>query len=422
MLKPIYRITLLFFLLFGNYSFAQFNEFVPDSLLPKKFECNTWGNYGIGSDAITIGFFNKFYGGGYIDSTLKDRVLDNMISYNRLGGDINYGVGFSYKFKSSVPKKHHFTLLVGAKNREHFNLFFPIDLYKVAFYGNQSFAGSTANFDKFNFNIFRYQQFQVGAIWDGIDSTAKIGGAISYLQGQQHMSILMRKGKLTTAADGSSIDFATDLTARVSDTTNTSFMGGSGYGFSADVFFQAPYRLKHAHGKINIIATDLGFINWNSESLIFEKDTTYQYTGFTIDNIFDLQDSTFSSVNQDSAFKSLANFRKEKYTTTIPSMLHINTITYYGKHFQFIKGFQYRFNANYQGYFYVQGNWMFNKNFLFGVRTAYGGYAKFQFGADVLLRFAKNFILKAGFNNIEWLVMKNRATAQSAFVSLHYGF
>jgi len=405
-----------------HFSSAQCTDYLfRDQVNLYNSTITVFGNYSIGSNAITNQFFGKFYKGGFIDADLKDKVSEKMINQNRFGADISAGVEYLY-LPDTLFGKRRLGFFAAARDREHFDTQFSKDLFHLGFYGNKDFAGKTADMNNFNLNLLRYQQVQVGFLWAGLDTAkAKLGIGVSVLKGEQLLSIMAKKAELYTSSDGQYIDLTTSATMHRSDTSSKGFSAMNGTGASIDVFLEAPYIIKKRKGVITIRVTDMGAIFWNNNSLTYSTDSTYHYTGYKVENLFDLQDSTFKSNSTSDIANNNLNIRHKGYSTTIPATINISTNTFYGK-FNFIKGFRYMFNANYKGLFYVKGNYFITPKVMLGITVGYGGYSNFNYGIEVAAMLGKSFSLHAGSNNVEGFLVPKNTTAQGAFMVIKKHF
>ena len=247
----------------------------PDDIVDKNYYTHTnlielWGNYHINSNTIINDFTNHFYLSQFLDSSLKNRVAANLKYQNRLG--LNADAGFYYKCSpDTLFGRPKLSIFIAIKNREHFDMRFSDDFFNLVFYGNRKFAGKTADLNNFNFNYLKYQQFTTGIEWSGLDHSAKIGMGFSVLKGERHLHLNAKKAELYTNEYGEYVDFKSLINVSMSDTSNKGIKAINGYGFSTDLFFEAPYKTKHASGKISIKVSDLGFINWNNKGLVMNK-------------------------------------------------------------------------------------------------------------------------------------------------------
>jgi hypothetical protein len=414
----IFCLTLLSFRSHAQISLIFADDF-PDSA---KTRVGIQADYSIGSNNLTNEFMGKFYNGGYIDTELKNEVLSRTKNKNRLGADVNTGIFFAFK-PDSVFHKKNLSFFLAIKDRQHFDASFSKDLYKVGFYGNAAYAGKTAYFNDFNMTLLRYQQFQLGVYSSQLDSGARWGVGISFLKGEQYSAIFAKKAELYTSEDGEYFDFNTSIEMAKSDTANTGPAAFNGYGTSVDIYFEAPFKSKLGLSKIKVSVSDIGLISFNQNTLYVKQDSNFHYTGFHISSIYDLQDSSLAaSTSQDSVLNSIAPFRKQSVSVTLPATLNLAFETKVNKTLEMVEGIRYVFNGNYKLLLYVRANIYFNPRVMLSATFSYGGYSTYNYGLGVVANFGKGFMLYAGSNNIEGFIAPKRTTAQGVYISLIKNF
>ena len=418
MKKTLTIIIVLFSLTVQAQILAIFADHFPDS---SNVRIGIMAEYELNSNAFTNEFVSKFYKGGYIDTDLKNRVLGRIRNSNQIGGDINYGIYGSFKLDSLFHKKN-ISVFFTVRDRQHFDGRFSKDFYKVGFYGNASFAGEMANLNGFSTNLIRYQQLQIGLFTTKLDSAACFGIGISFLKGEQYTSVSAKRAELFTSEDGQYIDFNTSLQVMQSDTSHKGPGSFNGLGASAELYFEAPFKTRFGDSKLRISIADVGLIRFNSESLVLSQDSLFHYTGFTINSIYDLQDSTFNKASQDSIISSIAPLQKRSFSATLPATLNLNFETRFNERFYLAEGIRYVFNANHKLLMYVKGNFYIHPKLMFSATFGYGGYGNFNYGLGIFANLGKGFKIYAGSNNIEGYIVPKKTTGQGAYISLVKNF
>lgn len=397
---------------------AIFADEFPDS---SKTRIGLVAEYGLNATALTSQFISKFYKGGFIDAGLKDQVLSRTKNMNNIGADVNYGVYVGIKMDSIFHKKN-ISLFFSLRDKAHFDARYSKDFYKVGFYGNAAYAGQVADFNDFNLTFLRYQQLQVGLFSSKYDSAARWGIAISLLKGEQYSSIFAQKAELFTSADGQYIDFNTNMQVAQSDTSKKGIGAFNGVGASIDIYFEAPFKTRFGNSKLRVSIADVGAIKFNSKSLFLNQDSLFHYDGFHVNSIYDLQDSTFSATSQDSIINSIAPFKNQSLSVTLPAVLNLSYETQFSEHFLLVEGIRYVFNGNYHLLAYVKGNFIINPKFTVSATVGYGGYGKFNYGIGAFANLGKGFIIYAGSSNLEGFITPKKAAGQSAYISLVKNF
>lgn len=370
-------------------------------------------DFDAGSNGMNNALINKLVWGGYIDDE------DKKSSAKYLKGRNNLGVNLSYDVSAFLKGGKKFDLLVEAKNQEILNATYTDDFYNLMFYGNKSYRGRTANLAGSNVNALRFQEIKFGAILHHFDSVAKIGMSVSFLKGEQLFYLKANKNaSLFTSGDGSEIILNSNFNMALSDTNHKNLTSFNGIGASADIYFETPYKSKVGKKSVLIVnANNIGFIHWRNNSVQYSSDSTFRFSGYRINSIVDLKDSTLNRINSDSALLSLTNARREPFNVNIPTNLVIINKIYFGRqNFCLSTGFRQIFNANYIPYVFIEPEYRYKK-MLFAFHTGYGGYVRLNVGASVTVNL-KGWYIRLGSNSLQGYVLPKQTTGQSLFFSL----
>jgi len=391
---------------------AQYNtEFINYANVKRSVSINL--DYDAGSNGMSARFTNRLLWGGKIDNDLKKESSKHLRSKN------NFGINLNYDVSTFIKGNSKFDFLIGFKNQEVLNATYSKDFFNLMFYGNDSYRGETANLENCNINALRFQEVKFGAIMHKVDSVGKIGVSVSFLKGEQLFYLKTNKNSsLYTSADGSELVLNSNFNLAISDTNNKRITSFNGMGASADIFFETPY--KSAVGKRSVLlvnANNIGFIHWQNNSVQYSSDSSLHFSGYTVNNIIDLKDSTLNKINRDSLLRGLTNAHRENFNTNIPTNLVIINKIYFGKElFCLQTGFRYIFNANYKPYVFIEPEYRV-KNVTFGLHTGYGGYVRLNIGASVTWN-CKNWFLRVGSNSLQGYVVPKSASGQGLFFSL----
>lgn len=404
----------LIFLLLVSYSTivkAQYNtEFINYRNTGRSISINS--EYDAGSNGTNQILINKLLLGGYISSEDKAQSSKYLRGYNNFGVNLNYDVHAFFK----GGKKHDF--LIGIKNQEILNATYTKDFFNLMFYGNQAYKGKTADLAFCNVNALRFQEVKFGAILHSVDSVAKIGVSLSFIKGEQLFYIKTNKNSsLFTSSDGSELIFNSKFNLAISDTNSKDIMSFNGIGASADIFFETPYKSKFGKQSILLVnANNIGFIHWRNNSVQYSSDSSFRFSGYTVDNIFDLKDSTLNKINSDSIVFSLTNARRENFNVNIPTNLVIINKIVWSNQFVTNFGFRHIFNANYKPYVFIEPELTKGK-ITFCLHVGYGGYVRAGFGTSVSYQ-NNGWFFKIGSNHLQGLLLPKYTSGQGVFLSL----
>jgi hypothetical protein len=398
-----------------------FSDDFPESA---KMRVGITADYDLNSNCITSAMLSKFYKGGYIDDGIKKPVLGRLKNKNRIGGNYSSGIYVAFKPDSIFHNKRHLSFFVSIRDRFHVDSHFPGDLFKLGFNGNAQFAGQTAYLSNFNLNMLRYQQFQIGLFSSNLDSVARWGIGLSFLKGQDYLSIDAKKAELYTSEDGQYLDLNTELYMAKSDTAHKGLGAFNGYGASVDIYFEAPFKTRIGDAKIKVSVSDIGTIHYNQQTIRLKEDTILHYSGIYVNNLNSIQNSDGSNA-KDSLFNSMAHLTKGGYSATLPAVLDVTYTAELNKRFQLIKGIRYVFNANYSLLGYLKVNYYFNPRFMLSASVGHGGYGgegRFNFGLNVFANFKNGVVVYAGSNNLEGYFAPKTRMGQGVYVSLVKNF
>lgn len=394
---------------------AQYNtEFINFENTGRSVSANA--EFDVGSNGLQSAITNKLLFGGYIDQATKDRALNHMHGYNQFGINLNYDISAFF------GKKPKLTWLVGFKNQEVLNATYTKDAYELMFYGNKPFEGRTANLSNSNINALRFQELKFGALFQRVDTTAKIGISLSFLKGEQLLYVKTNSNSsLYTNSDGTELILQSNFDLALSDTsTRKNVLSFNGVGASADIFFETPYKSKiGTQSVLTVNANNIGFIHWRNNSVQYSSDSTIKFDGYHVNSIFDLKDSTLKKINGDSVLRKATNARHQEFNTNIPTNLVIINKIYFGKKvFALSTGFRQIFHANYKPYFFMEPEYKFIKGrFTVNVHVGYGGYTRLNFGIGLVYA-TQGWFFKLGSNSIQGYIAPKLAYGQGVFFSV----
>ena len=372
---------------------------------------NLNAEYDLNSTALQNDLMNKFIYGGHIDSATKTRSQKRMQAQNRLGGELSAGATAFFGIKGSK-----FHVMAGLKQVDILNAGFRSDVYNLAFYGNQMYAGKTANLGNTSVNNYAYQEIKLGLIYDNADSSFKIGASLSYLKGQSLAQLSTGAASVYTASDASQLNFALNGSLALSDTgKGKNGLGAfNGNGASLEFFAAVPYKSILGSSKLFVSVNNLGFIGWNKNTANYHADTTYAFKGVTVNNVFQLNDAAIKSLSKDSLVKNLSQSSRHTLTTYLPVTFYVLHTINFTTLFALNTGFRYLLNANYKPYVYAEGRFALFKNFNATAHAGYGGYGKLSFGVNVEYK-VKTWYLRLGSNAIQGYVAPQQSLGQGLF-------
>jgi hypothetical protein len=417
--RCIKTVTLIFCLIFSFLtSRAQWNESFIQNPGTGKSLAGISGSFDYSSNAITSAFAANFLQGSYLNDNLKSQVSSNLENSNRLEYSFSYGV-YGVLYNDTINKTRVFNFFVALRHKDYMNVDFPPDVFNLGFYGNASYAGQYAKLSPFNLNSMSYQQLEVGSVCTNIAGKIKVGVGLSFLAGQQLLAINSSTGYLYTDPLGQYLTLTSNTQYNESDSTpGHTYING--YGASLDLYLSVPYKIASKNGMITLSITDLGFINWNSRSLSYSKDTTYTYNGITINGLNDLQNAAINNLSKDSLQNKYFPLTRKSFYTNIPATLTLNTNTDLGKMHLELGGW-YIFNANAMPYFYAQGDKCFSHGWCTDLQLGYGGYSTYNASIGIMKQI-KNAGIRLRINHLQGMILPDKFGGAGADLEFLYAF
>ena len=310
------RITVYIFMSISLLSYSQ------EELVLPKIKQNTIGfsSYiSIESDDLNTNFLNTMLYGGFITNRMKDNWINTGDEDNRLNAEIVNG--FNYNFRN----QNNSILYLHITDVNQINSSFADDLLKLTFYGNFDYQGDTLDFSETVIRIDRYQQYKLGYNFNLFKNNIKwnINTAISYLNGNHHAQLNIDNGSLYTGEVGTSLEINYDINTMMTDTSNLSPFAGNGKGIAMDFSLEF---MDVENNTFGIQIRDLGFIKWNTNSIINNTDSNFIFSGIEIDefnNLPEFNDSILdiSFTEKNTSFRS---FIPAKITLSYNKLLNHN--------------------------------------------------------------------------------------------------
>ncbi len=371
----------------------------------------------IGANTATMGALQSFFLEDFLDDNKKEDLTKNLKSENKFG--IFTSIGGHYQTAIDTIELKQF---IGFSLNAHYrNLYYgnlSQDLVETILFGNKRFAGQTAVIGPSSYNNYRFTEFgaKYHTNFKGKNTffTAHVGANL--LLGHEYKMVDIERGNLFTETDGEEVRLDIKLEGHQSDTNSTGVFDVNGIGASFNLGFNAEIDKKHI---IHFNLSDLGFISWNSESLNAVADTTINFQGFVIDNLFDLTDSIFNP-KADSLENAVYGQTKGKHTSSLPPLLKLGYTQLLEKkgNLKAISAYtMYRFNASYTPYIEAAAHFQFNKSHNLSPSLSFGGYNRFGLGLKYMYS-AYSWQAIISTNNLQSLILPNNSYGIGVFVAL----
>ena len=410
-LKNYARKTIFLFMLFSiskdinsqyNSEFLKYSDYGKHVSLYSESEFN--------SNSINNDFLDKIIFGGFIADATKQNVSKKIKDMNYFGGNFNYGINVFFGKDSSK-----FKWVLGLKDQQFANSNFTRDFFNIAFYGNTMYKGKTAYFDNSSIAYSHFQELKFGFIV-GNDSTGKTAAALSVLKGQNMFQFgALGTNSLFTASDATQLDLNANFTMHTSNVAKNNFNAINGIGFSIDLFAETPYTSFLGKSKFILNVSNFGFINWNKNTKNYSVDSLFHFSGFAINSIHDLKDTTLNAINKDTLVNHITHLTSAKYNLMLPMNLVLIHQIDFSERFSLRTGIRHIFNGNYKPFLFAEAKYTFKSDLNFGGLLAFGGYGKLTLGSFVEYNFKKMWLLKIGSNCIQGFIIRSKTIGQSLY-------
>ena len=271
-----------------------------DTPMPKKHHLYTTSYLTVESDDLNSSFLNSMLFGGFITDEMKDKSINSGDESNQINAEITNGIRYEY----IIYKLNSYYFQFSDVNL--INSSFDDDVLKLTFHGNYDYQEETLDFSNTVIRADRYQQYKFGYIYNiqKKDNLWQINTALSYLNGNHHAQINIKEATLYTSELGTSLDLNYDINAMMTDTSNMSVFAGNGKGVAMDLSIY----LNRGTNDYGIRIRDLGYINWNKNSIITNTDSSFTFMGVEVQDFNNLPE--FNDSIMDISFNSnKTNFR-----------------------------------------------------------------------------------------------------------------
>ena len=204
------------------------------------------------SNGLNKNFLNTFLYGGHITNKMKADWIGIDVTNNIFYSELSNGLTYTHA-------KYHFGISIADRNILNASL--ADDLLRFGLEGNYNYQNQTLDFSNTNIRIDRFQQYKL--FYTKNFKYLNMSTALSYLNGNHHLSYIIDKGSIFTSSYGTALDINYDMQAFVTDTADFSVFTRNGNGLAID--FNTNFTLQDYD--ITLYITDLGFIMWDTKSI-----------------------------------------------------------------------------------------------------------------------------------------------------------
>ncbi|AEA44893.1 hypothetical protein [Fluviicola taffensis] len=269
----------LFFALVVTFSLQSWGQSTFPVLRDSLFNRNRIslsGNLDVTGTSFRKEFVNTLFFGGYIDSEMKSRTLKSHRLNNRVGiygtGEISYVAGAKSLFKSGK-----YTWMVKGGYYAVGNINYTKDVYRLTFEGNSYLGADTANLTGTRLSGMQFQKVGFGLVHKKTGSSL----TLNVVNVQNQYSGYIRKGKINQDLANNVIN--AELNGDVTFSNGKQFNKGIGFAVDFDLYFKVPWMKDSATFQFTV--QNLGAAYMYEAQTRYSADSTYKYSGFTLDQI-----------------------------------------------------------------------------------------------------------------------------------------
>lgn len=329
------------------------------------------GDNSYNSSSLQNGVAEGLFKGGLISVFEIDDSYYKHQDLNRLGKNIQ--AEFEYRnYKKNIFGNEDWGFLVKAGYYFIGSAAYSDDLFGLVFKGNDQFLGASADFSGTTLNVTGFQKVGFGVI----SKKGKSSVTLNFVNVSNSYRGYLQTGNLKQDAEASSIELEIDGEFSYTDKSQFS----NGLGAAIDLDFKIPFQwLNGRKAFIQLQAKNLGFAYMNQGMKNYSIDSTYNYSGFNFDQIFNSQ-SLYG--NDFSVLDSLQiQTERGKSWVALPCVFQAAKLideNYQGK-LQSLFGLRLYPTLSYTPLLYLGANYRLKKVDL-GLIGSYGGFGGFRAG------------------------------------------
>ncbi|GAB5540053.1 MAG: hypothetical protein Salg2KO_21560 [Salibacteraceae bacterium] len=374
-----------------------------------------------GINVTSSKFTNQFARGlllsEHLDNGSKKSQYGNLNAQglNRVGMDYEVSLAGSHRIGQSPHQ-----VVWKVSDAAHLDAAVDRDLYGLAFYGNQRYAGDTISIGGSEAFGMRYQKIGLG--WNYIISEhTRTHVMLNYVNGEQLVEVQFERARLYTSNLGDTLDVDVLGTYRQSDSGQVGFASPNGAGLSIDLGFVTTFQAKSSEWVFQAAVYDLGMVQWGGRTIEVSADTIVNWTGVALPDLEGV-DSEFTTQLEDSVNHLVDGVSKNQtHNTWLAGTAAISLMQSKSKGIEFGGGAAVRWQANYAPFSYLVGGYQFSQAIGASMQVGYGGYGTIQAGINFDARF-EHFLVELQLANLEAWAVPSRFGGASGRLNLQYVF
>lgn len=347
------------------------------------------GSAEIASTAFNNQLLNRFLFGGEISAGVIDDNSVKQKSLNRGGAILSGNIVYT-DLKVNLFKKEKWGYGVQLGYDQIANISYTDDLFNLVFKGNQEYANSSMDISSSSVKNIAFQKVGFGIYHKPTRSSLyfNIVNVSSYFKGG------IDRGTIHQSADLDTITI--DAKGSFSQPYKKTF--SKGLGFSFDFSYNIPIRLfKNTTAILQAQVRNLGVAYVNGGVKRHYLDSTYSYSGFTVQQLFDGVISEESSLQDTLGIRTGSSSKWIALPFYVQLSKEVNE-DFEGK-FQSVFGLRVYPIASYRPLIYAGADFRPIQGLHIGLIASYGGFSVFR-GTLYLQYNIRNFGVGVGMDNV----------------------
>lgn len=373
-----------------------------------------------GANTITNRHFFTLRQGGELSPEFVDE-LEQSLSDKTVIGGFNSGEILIKGQKIRCWGRDSLYLIAGVGYHQFQELGITSNAASLGLRGNHAFEGDTIEIGPLFYQSQRYHQWKLGLmkVSTGINGKFYAGFTLGISLGLQQMLIDIPRASLYTAPYGEYISLYTKMRFTRTDSPYRDPLFIQGAGPALDFFYAwVPDR----GPSVSLSFTQLGFIIWNQKSYSYTRDTTFNFEGIVIDNIFNVPDTWNSNLDIDTIDGWFNRHGKpHRHYSSLPSTVHFTIMQKLPVHPLHIRGeVIYRHNTLMKPYFSASLDWKPLERLIISRSYSYGGYNGFTTGLAFQVNFVSDWWVTLGSNDLYPALSPDAKLNLHLFAGLQY--
>lgn len=413
--KKQYYFLLVLTLLFFKGAHGQDTISVINPKTTEKQKISFDAKFEASANSLNNQFVTPFIKGGFLTYELKNSVAQRLTSFNTAG----YIYDFEAEYRFAAKKREGIDFFVSMESFSYNQLGFDSVLFLLIFNGNSAFAGENISLHNTFFNSHFYNNLKFGFGYTTKNKTHSVDVSLGVIMANKMNEISGENSSFYTSYLGDTLALQGKLTWASAQPANYFSVVGNGLSLSAKYL----YTIENER-ELEIKISNLGLIKWNSNTNHFEQPSDFVYTGFEVENIFEIPDSLFKISFAD----SLNNYVEKNSSKT--SFLKPSIAPFKLRYSHFFMGGKLGLMLGFDDYFFSRYTlattlairYKPTKNIELQPFMMIGGFSSKTYGFAFGFRYGKKFQSKLTINYIDALVLPSELAGIGASLNLALKF